>query len=94
MRFIKTVTAVAAAIAASVTFAQAYPSKPIKIIIPFAPGGTTDIVARIMAAKMTPLMGQPVIVENRAGAGGSIGAAEIAKARRWSSSPLARPNSE
>ena len=80
MHFTKTVTAVAAALAASVTFAQAYPSKPIKIIVPFAPGGTTDIVARIMAAKLTPILGQPVIVENRAGAGGSIGAGEIAKA--------------
>ena len=80
MRLIKSVAAVATALAASVTFAQAFPSKPIKLIIPFAPGGTTDIVARIMAAKMTPLMGQPVVVENRGGAGGSIGAAEIAKA--------------
>ncbi len=80
MHFAKTITAVAAALAASVTFAQAYPSKPIKIIVPFAPGGTTDIVARIMAAKMSPILGQPVIVENRAGAGGSIGANEIAKA--------------
>ena len=80
MHFTKTITAVAATFAASVTFAQAYPSKPIKIIVPFAPGGTTDIVARIMAAKMSPILGQPVIVENRAGAGGSIGANEIAKA--------------
>lgn len=80
MRLIKIVTAVAAVLAASATFAQAFPNKPIKLIIPFAPGGTTDIVGRIMAAKMTPLLGQPVIVENRAGAGGSIGAAEIAKA--------------
>lgn len=79
MRLIKTVAAVAAALAASVTFAQAYPNKPIKLIIPFAPGGSTDIVGRIMAAKLTPLLGQPVIVENKAGAGGSIGAAEIAK---------------
>ena len=77
------VAAVAATIVTSAAFAQAnsaYPNKPIKIIIPFAPGGTTDIVGRIMAAKMTPILGQPVIVENRAGAGGSIGAAEIAKA--------------
>lgn len=80
MRLIKTVAAVAAALAASVSFAQAYPNKPIKLIIPFAPGGSTDIVGRIMAAKLTPLLGQPVIVENKAGAGGSIGAAEIAKA--------------
>jgi tripartite-type tricarboxylate transporter receptor subunit TctC len=79
MRLIKTVAAVAAALAASVSFAQAYPNKPIKLIIPFAPGGSTDIVGRIMAAKLSPILGQPVIVENKAGAGGSIGAAEIAK---------------
>ena len=64
---------------ASVSFGQAYPNKPIKIIVPFAPGGSTDIVARIMAQKMTPILGQSVIVENKAGAGGSIGAAEIAR---------------
>lgn len=83
MRFTKAFSALAAALVVGTTFAQTgsgYPNKPVKIIIPFAPGGTTDIVGRIMAAKMTPILGQPVIVENRAGAGGSIGAAEIAKA--------------
>ena len=80
MRFIKSVVVMATALLANAAFAQAFPTKPIKLIIPFAPGGSTDIVGRIMAAKMTPIMGQPVIVENRAGAGGSIGAGEIAKA--------------
>ena len=80
MRFIRPITAFAAIFFTSVALAQAFPNKPIKLIIPFAPGGSTDIVGRIMAAKMTPIMGQPVIVENRAGAGGSIGAGEIAKA--------------
>jgi tripartite-type tricarboxylate transporter receptor subunit TctC len=69
----------AAGILSAGVFAQAYPTKPIKIIVPFAPGGSTDIVARIMAQKMTPILGQTVIVENKAGAGGSIGAAEIAR---------------
>jgi len=80
MRLTKTVAALAAVLVAGVVSAQAYPNKPIKLIIPFAPGGTTDIVGRIMAAKLSPILGQPVIVENRAGAGGSIGAGEIAKA--------------
>jgi tripartite-type tricarboxylate transporter receptor subunit TctC len=60
--------------------AQAYPSKPIKMIVPFPAGGTTDIVARIIAQKMTESMGQPVTVDNRGGAGGNIGADLMAKA--------------
>jgi tripartite-type tricarboxylate transporter receptor subunit TctC len=60
--------------------AQDYPNRPIKIVVPFTPGGGNDVYAREIAQKLTERMGQPVIVDNRPGAGGNIGADFVAKA--------------
>src|SRR5262245_46729788 len=60
--------------------AQTYPSRQITIIVPFPPGGSTDTAARILAERMRPLLGQPVIIENVGGAGGSIGVGRVARA--------------
>jgi tripartite-type tricarboxylate transporter receptor subunit TctC len=57
----------------------AYPERPIKLVVPFPPGGTTDVVARKVAPKVGEILGQPVIIENRGGAGGSIGTEVVAK---------------
>ena len=61
-------------------FAQAFPAKPLRLVVPFPPGGTTDLIARVVQPKFQEFLGQTVVIENKGGAGGSVGAADVAGA--------------
>ncbi|SOY68910.1 conserved exported hypothetical protein [Cupriavidus taiwanensis] len=76
-----TAVLVAAMACCSAVSAQGYPDKPVSLVVPFAPGGTVNLTARLLATRMSQLLGQPVVVDNKPGAGGAIGAAFVAKAR-------------
>lgn len=82
-RLLKTIAAVAAvagAFAPTFAFAQSF-DRPVRIVVPFAPGGTSDILARLISPKLSEAIGQPVVVENKPGAAGNIGADSVAKAK-------------
>src|SRR5216117_2289397 len=76
----KLIAMTAAMLLGSVAFAQSWPQKPVRFIVPFPPGWATDISARLLGEKLTQIWGQTVVIENRGGAGGGVGAAEAARA--------------
>ena len=80
LKFAGLVAAASLLAAPGLALAQAYPAKPVRLVVPFAAGGTTDIIARVVAERINGPLGQTMIIENRAGGGGSVGANETAKA--------------
>jgi tripartite-type tricarboxylate transporter receptor subunit TctC len=92
LSLLSAVAAFAAVLPAAPAMAQAWPSKPVVIIVSFPPGGDTDALARVFAEKLTPRLGQQVIVENRTGASGTIGNAAVAKATPDGHTILFTPN--
>ncbi len=81
-RFFAALFSVVSAVSAfpALVHAQQYPYKPIKLIVPFGPGGFTDVAARILQKELAPAIGQPIVIENKPGAGSTIGTTEVAKA--------------
>jgi len=76
----RTILGAALALLCAAAAAQSYPAKPIRVVVPFAPGGPTDVVARLLQTKMGELLGQPLVVENKAGASGNLGVSQVARA--------------
>lgn len=77
---LKGLGALALAVACTGSWAQAWPSKPIRVVVPYAAGSSPDVIMRIVAERLAPRLGQPVVIENRAGAGGNTGTGAVAKA--------------
>src|SRR5262245_16316249 len=80
MKSIGWVAAIALLVTAPAAFAQSYPTKPIRLVSPNPPGGANDTLARIMAAKMSTILGGKIVIDNRGGAGGQIGGELVARA--------------
>jgi tripartite-type tricarboxylate transporter receptor subunit TctC len=78
-KLLKAVFAAAAAILCAQALAQSFPNRPIRLVVPFPPGGGTDVVARAVAPRMSEFLGQPIVIDNRGGAGGNVGTEVVAK---------------
>src|SRR4029450_13547427 len=79
-RMTRLLLAVTMAVVPALASAQAWPTKPVRFIVPYPPGGTSDILARTIGEKLSAALGQPIVIENKAGANGNIGADYVAKA--------------
>ena len=79
-RFLSVLLGGPALFGAAAAQAEGFPSRPVQIVVPFPPGGATDVVARLLAPPLSQALGQPVVVENRVGGGGTVGTAQVARA--------------
>ena len=93
-KLLTAIVAAAACVLATSASAQTYPSKPITVIVPFAAGGATDVLARFLGERLRTILGQPIIVENVTGAGGSIGVTRLVRAPADGTMPVTLPKGQ